>query len=96
MKGYTKKHRFVGRRVELHPGCDLWMRGAKFGTVVMVNDQGGNIRLPTLLKIRMDHPKVLKLQVLPCGRADPLCVKCARTMRDGEWHDRCENCADPS
>jgi hypothetical protein len=27
--GYT-----VGDRVELHPGTDLWMRGARYGTVV--------------------------------------------------------------
>lgn len=24
----------VGERVEMHPATDLWMRGAKFGTVV--------------------------------------------------------------
>lgn len=24
----------VGKRIELHPACDLWMRGARFGTVV--------------------------------------------------------------
>lgn len=24
----------VGDRVELHPGTDLWMRGARYGTVV--------------------------------------------------------------
>lgn len=27
--GYT-----VGDRVELHPGTDLWMRGARYGSVV--------------------------------------------------------------
>lgn len=25
-----------GKRVELHPGCDRWMRGDRFGTVVDV------------------------------------------------------------
>lgn len=24
----------LGDRVELHPGCDLWMQGARYGTVV--------------------------------------------------------------
>jgi len=24
----------VGDRIELHPGTDLWMRGARFGTVL--------------------------------------------------------------
>lgn len=26
----------VSDRVELHPGCDLWARGARFGTVVAI------------------------------------------------------------
>lgn len=35
MAGYTEDlARFTrGARVELHPSCDLWMRGARFGTV---------------------------------------------------------------
>lgn len=32
---YTPLQTFKpGDRVELHPGCDLWMRGAKYGTVI--------------------------------------------------------------
>ena len=27
----------VGDRVELHPGTDLWMRGARYGTVVAMS-----------------------------------------------------------
>lgn len=27
----------VGDRVELHPGTDLWMRGARFGTVIGIS-----------------------------------------------------------
>lgn len=34
MKGYDGKEYSIGDRVELHPGTDLWMRGARFGTVV--------------------------------------------------------------
>ena len=31
---YTSGQTFkAGDRVELHPGCDLWMRGARYGTV---------------------------------------------------------------
>jgi len=26
----------VGDRVELHPACDLWMRGARFGTITKI------------------------------------------------------------
>lgn len=40
----------VDARVELHPACDLWMRGARFGTV-----RG---RTRNFVKVRMDHPQV--------------------------------------
>jgi hypothetical protein len=30
--GYT-----VGDRVEIHPGTDLWMQGARYGTVVRMS-----------------------------------------------------------
>lgn len=94
--GFTKNHRFVGRRIELHPGCDLWARGARFADIVAVDDQGTDIRKPTLIKVRMVNRRVRKLQILTLDRAFPFCVKCSRTMTDGEWFDRCENCADPS
>ena len=32
--GYDGNGYNVGDRVELHPGTDLWMRGARYGTVV--------------------------------------------------------------
>jgi hypothetical protein len=32
--GYDGNGYSIGDRVELHPGCDLWMRGARFGRVV--------------------------------------------------------------
>lgn len=35
-------------RVQLHPGTDLWMRGARFGTVVKV---GRNKRVQVLLDV---------------------------------------------
>jgi len=34
MTGYDGNGYDVGDRVELHPGTDLWMRGARYGTVV--------------------------------------------------------------
>lgn len=38
---YTNEQTFKpGDRVELHPGCDLWMRGAKFGDVLAVFRSG--------------------------------------------------------
>jgi len=46
-----------GTRVELHPGYDLWMRGARFGVVVRVKDG--------VAQVRMDHPQVKRLQRVP-------------------------------
>ena len=34
MTGYDGNGYNVGDRIELHPRCDLWMRGARYGTVV--------------------------------------------------------------
>jgi hypothetical protein len=48
-----QKHSLVGARVQLHPGTDLWMRGAKYGEIV--RESGG------IFQIRMDHPGVKKL-----------------------------------
>jgi len=40
-----------GWRIEIHPGDDLWMRGARFGTTKGMTKDG-------LVKVRMDHPAV--------------------------------------
>lgn len=32
--GYDGNGYAVGDRVELHPGCDYWARGARYGVVV--------------------------------------------------------------
>lgn len=37
----------VGDRVELHPANDLWMRGARFGTVLKV----GRVNVTVLLDV---------------------------------------------
>lgn len=34
LTGYDGNVYSVGSRVEIHPGTDLWMRGARYGTVV--------------------------------------------------------------
>lgn len=42
-----------GTRVEISPHFDLWMRGAKYGTVVkIVSDE---------VHIKMDHPQVKRI-----------------------------------
>jgi hypothetical protein len=35
--GYDGNGYTLGDRVELHPGTDLWMRGARYGTVIGVS-----------------------------------------------------------
>jgi hypothetical protein len=43
----------VGKRIELHPGTDLWMRGARFGTVLSITPKG-------LYRVKLDKwPKVI-------------------------------------
>lgn len=58
MKDFEGNELQVGQWIELHPACDLWMRGAKFGTITKIaNDNGTPVAL-----VRMDHPQVRKLQ----------------------------------
>lgn len=38
--GYDGSGLAVGDRVELHPGCDLWMRGARYGDVLAISPAG--------------------------------------------------------
>lgn len=45
----------VGMRVELSPACDLWMQGARFGTIAKIANDW-------TISVRMDHPSVRKLQ----------------------------------
>lgn len=67
MKLGTTKHRAVGSRVEIPAYCDLWMRGARTGTVERVVEGKGNYLDPrdphgaTLFCVRMDHPQVRRL-----------------------------------
>lgn len=34
-----------GDRVELHPACDLWMMGARFGNVTKLTQRSANVLL---------------------------------------------------
>jgi hypothetical protein len=52
MPDYGEKVPEVGNRVEIHPGFDLWMQGARTGVVVKVG---------ALISVRMDHKQVKKL-----------------------------------
>lgn len=39
----------VHSRVELHPGCNMWIRGARFGTIVRVWSKHGEPRVTVRL-----------------------------------------------
>ena len=59
--GYDGSTFEVGDRVEIHPGCDLWMRGARFGTVVGV--------VPTSMdRVRVEMDKVSGVRSGPSDR----------------------------
>lgn len=45
------------QRVEISPHYDLWMMGAKYGTIKSIKDG--------IAKIKMDHPQVKRLQRIP-------------------------------
>ena len=56
--GYDGEPVGVGDRVELHPACDLWMRGARYGyTRAIGNTDGGE---PTF-QVSMDHYQAERL-----------------------------------
>ena len=48
--GYDGRAYGIGDRVELHPGTDLWMRGARYGLVV-----GTSLTENDRVKILLDH-----------------------------------------
>ena len=48
----------VGKRVELHPATDLWMRGARFGVVIEAETTFYKVKLdklPTPVRIHPDN-----------------------------------------
>lgn len=53
---YEEMKGFVGKRVEIPVHYDMWMRGAKSGTVV--GRRQGKDGRSAYLQVRMDHPQV--------------------------------------
>lgn len=49
----------VGARIEIPAHLDLWMRGARTGTVA--HHSRGLNGAPDFIKVRMDHPRVRNL-----------------------------------
>ena len=58
--GYDGSTIKVGDRVEIHPGTDLWMMGARYGTVV-----GTSLTSEDRVRVEMD-----KVRGLRSGPAD--------------------------
>lgn len=67
MKRGTKNHVCVGKRVEIPAYADLWMQGARHGTVARVIPgagsyaQAGDTRGADIFVVEMDHPQVRRL-----------------------------------
>lgn len=63
----TTKSPAVGQRVEIPAYCDLWMRGARCGTVARVKHGSGSYLDPRdprgvdRFGVRMDNPQVRRL-----------------------------------
>ena len=55
----------IGRRVEIAPHFDLWMRGARTGVVRSINANG-------IAKVKMDHPQVKRLARIPVEDLKPV------------------------
>lgn len=80
--GYDGVAYKVGDRVELHPGCDLWARGARFGVVV-----GTSLTDRDRVKVTLDkRPKVVFTGPADRFRLIPqtyICLNC------GLWTCKC-------
>lgn len=48
-----------GVRVEISPHFDLWMHGARYGTVVQVSPE------KKVASVRMDHGQIIGLRTFP-------------------------------
>jgi hypothetical protein len=48
----------LGDRVELHPGMDLWMRGARYGTVTKVTSRSVHVNLDRAGTVKVDGSKL--------------------------------------
>lgn len=59
----TKKHPFVGRRVEIPSYSDMWMRGARFGVIERIIIPSNkyldprDVRGSVVARVRLDNPQ---------------------------------------
>jgi len=54
---YTVRDFHPGQRVEMHPAADLWLTGARFGTVVKVGTKVVHVKLDKIPAIKRVHPR---------------------------------------
>jgi hypothetical protein len=47
----------VGNRVELHPACDRWMRGDRYGVIVHVGRKLVHVKMDKSEHLARLHPK---------------------------------------
>lgn len=67
IKGFSSNHYVVGDRVELHPGMDLWVRGARCGYIKYFNstDRVAKVKMDStivkdLVTVKLEDLKNLK------------------------------------
>lgn len=49
----------VGQRVQISPSCDLWMRGARYGTVRGIGRRGVRVRVDAIDRDVVFIPELL-------------------------------------
>ena len=59
MIDYTTADFCKGMRIEMHPATDLWMRGARYGTVTHVGKAHVNVKLDKLAFVIYCAPRNL-------------------------------------
>lgn len=58
--GTSPKDFTIGQRVELHPGTDLWMMGARFGTVTKIGRKFVTVKLDRLTRAKRFSADLLR------------------------------------
>lgn len=56
IRGYDGFPIHIGDRIELHPGLDLWMQGARFGVIRTLSPGTGTVPLVTVQLDRKRRP----------------------------------------
>jgi len=65
MSAYSLNQKFIiGDRVEISPSFDLWMQGARFGTIRLMWSDG-------TIAVRMDNSRVKRLLITTIDMVQP-------------------------